>query len=65
MNPQICPAIEMGPSGNKQGSYMFFCLASEKRIAHWALTELPMPQSIIDQVNQIRKNECDIKDLAF
>ena len=42
-----------------------FCLTTRRKITCRSFTKLAMPDSIIDQVNQIGKQECDIKGLVF
>jgi hypothetical protein len=42
--------ICLGPTGNCQCSYFFFSLVTGQIIKQRALTELPVPQSVIDRV---------------
>ena len=50
-------AILLGSSGNLQGSHKFLCLWLGKKIIYLAWTKLPMPQSVIEMVNKMGKNE--------
>ncbi|KAL7470808.1 hypothetical protein ACHAXS_011072 [Conticribra weissflogii] len=52
MRPRTHPAIALGPTGNAQGTYKFFCLEKGTVLKrnHW--TEYPMPDSIIRRVNR-------------
>ena len=49
-------AVAMGPSIIMQGLYKFFALSLRKK---------SMPQPIVDQVNQIRKEEHDMEGITF
>jgi hypothetical protein len=46
-------AICLGPTGNMQGSYKFLNLRTGKRITRRRWTLLPMPQEVIERVNQL------------
>jgi hypothetical protein len=46
-------AICIGPTSNIQGSYKFLNLRTGKRITRRRWTPLPMPQEVIDRVNQL------------
>ena len=51
-------AICLGPTGNIQGSYKFLDLTTGKRITWRRWTPLlPMPQEVIEQVNQFRSKQ--------
>ena len=52
MEPRTSEAICMGPTGNIQGSYKFYCLRTRQRIVRRRWTELPMPRRIIDMISQ-------------
>ena len=50
------PAICLGPTGNRQGSYFFVSLViTGKIIKRRAFAELPVPQSVIDWVAHFAK----------
>ena len=59
------PAIAMGPTGNLQESYKFFCLKTGMRIIRQVWTEVPMPQSVIDAVNWMEKKEWEVLRQSF
>jgi hypothetical protein len=48
-------AICLGPTGNIQGSYKFLNLRTGKRITRRRWNSLPMPQQVIDRVNELGK----------
>jgi hypothetical protein len=50
---QTVGAICLGPTGNIQGSYKFLNLRTGKRITRRRWTQLPMPQEVIDRVDQL------------
>ena len=58
-------AIALGPTGNLQGSYEFLNLRSGKKITRRNWTELPMPQEVIDRVNQLGEAEGQRPELTF
>jgi hypothetical protein len=58
-------AICLGPTGNSQGSYKFLNLRTGKRITRISWTSLPMPQEVIDRVNQLGKAEGQPELLTF
>ena len=58
-------AIALGPTGNLQGSYKFLNLRSGKRITRRNWTQLPMPQEVIDRVNQLGVNDGQPEVLTF
>jgi hypothetical protein len=43
----LTPAIVLGPTGNLQGTYKFFSLATRKKIKQRKMMAYPMPDSII------------------
>jgi hypothetical protein len=49
------PAIVLGPTGNLQGMYKFFSLATGKKIKQRKLTAYPMPDLVIKKVEQFGK----------
>ncbi|KAL7462751.1 hypothetical protein ACHAXS_003127 [Conticribra weissflogii] len=50
--PRTKPAIALGPTGNAQGTYKFFCLTNGTMLRQNNWTEYPMPDSVIKQVNK-------------
>ena len=58
-------AICLGPKGNLQGSYKFMNLRTGKKITRWKFTPLPMPQEVIDRVNELGKAEKQPQLLVF
>jgi hypothetical protein len=55
--PRTQGAICLGPSGNIQGGFKFISLTTGKRIAWRTWDIIPMPQTIIDQVNKRGKDQ--------
>jgi hypothetical protein len=62
---QTVGAICLGPTGNIQGSYKFLNLRTGKRITRRSWTLLPMPQEVIDCVNQLGRTDGQPKLLTF
>ena len=58
--PCMRAAICMGPSGNKQGGFYFMSLRSCKRITRYAWDELPMPDTVIDRINELGKGQPEL-----
>jgi hypothetical protein len=58
-------AICLGPTGNIQGSFYFLNLRSGKRITRRRWTLLPMPQEVIDRVNQLGRADAQPELLTF
>jgi hypothetical protein len=58
-------AIYLGPTDNIQGSYKFLNLRTGKRITRRRWTQLPMPQEVIDCVNQLGKADGQPEVLTF
>ena len=50
-------AICLGPSGNIQGGFKFMSLTTGKRIARRTWDIIPMPQTVIDRVNKLGKDQ--------
>jgi hypothetical protein len=65
MDPRTIPAICLGPTGNIQGSYKFYCLKTRKKIVRRAWNELPMPKSVIERVNRHAKRDKATAKLTF
>ena len=55
----------LGPTGNIQGSYKFMNLRTGKRVTRRRWTKLPMPQEVIDRVNQLGKADHQPELLTF
>lgn len=53
MTPRTLGAISIGPVGNLQGSVRFFLLESESTVVRDKWYSIPMPQSVIDRMNEI------------
>jgi hypothetical protein len=62
---QTVGAICLGPTGNIHGSYKFLNLRTGKHITHRRWTQLPMPQEVIDRVNQLGKADRQPELLTF
>ncbi len=58
-------AICLGPTGNIQGAYKFLNLRTGKRIIRRRWTSLPMPQEVIDRVNDLGKADSQPELLTF
>mgnify|MGYP006998131545 CR=1 FL=1 len=50
-------AISLGPSGNTQGGHKFFTLNTSKAITCRSWDVLPMPQSVINHVNFVGRDQ--------
>ena len=48
----------LGPARNMQGSYNFMSLITGKKIVRHKLTEMPMTESVMRQINKWAKREC-------
>jgi hypothetical protein len=59
------PAIALGPTGNAQGTYKFFSLATGKKIKRRTWTRLPMPNSIIAKIHRYASRDGNLGNLAF
>ncbi len=55
--PRTKGAICLGPSGNVQGGYKFMSLNSGKKITRRSWDEIPMPDTVIDRVNELGKDQ--------
>ena len=53
MASRTSPAIALGPVSNLQGSYRFFCLETKRIVIRRQFTELPLPKSVIYQINKL------------
>jgi hypothetical protein len=59
----LTPEIDLGPTGNLQGTYKFFNTITGKKIKQWKLTAYPMPESIIKKVEPFGKSNTWTKTL--
>jgi hypothetical protein len=64
MIARTSPAISLGPTGNLQGTYKFFSLLTKKLIVRRNWSELPMPDTIINQVEDIAKTQLRVGDVS-
>eukprot|EP00804_Cyclotella_cryptica_P010069 CCRYP_018044-RA/>CCRYP_018044-RA protein AED:0.31 eAED:-0.77 QI:0/-1/0/1/-1/0/1/0/270 len=65
MTPRTHETICMGPTGNIQGSYKFYCLCTKKKLTRRRWSEMPMPKSIIRKVDRQAKRDKAAARLAF
>ena len=63
--PRTMGAISLGPTGNIQGTFEFLNLRTGKKISRRKWTSLPMPQEVIDHVNQLGKADGMPEQLKF
>jgi hypothetical protein len=59
------PAICLGPTGNIQGTYQFFSLATGQIIKRRGFYKLPALQSVIDRVTYFARNNGVSRNLVF
>ncbi len=59
------PSICLGPTGNRQGSYLFFSLVMDQIIKQRGLTEILVTQSVIDRVAHFARKSHSPVDLVF
>ena len=60
------PALALHPRANRQGSWVFFLLDSEKTVTRDYYTRLPMPNSVIEHMERKARQERGVgKDLKF
>jgi hypothetical protein len=65
MTERTQPAICLGPTANFQGSYKFLSLKTGKRITRKQFKELPMPDSVIKQIEAMATREKQDKVITF
>jgi hypothetical protein len=53
-------AISLGPSGNIQGGFKFMALNSGKKIVRCSWDLIPMPDVVINRVNELGKDQPSI-----
>ena len=61
MKPRTRPCIALGPNANLQGSYKFLDLDTGKNLKKRSWTELPMPDSVIVQVEAMAKSKSEME----
>ena len=65
IRPHTRGDICMGPRGNKQGGFKFMTLGSMKKVVRQIWYEIPMPDTVIAQVNALKHgkpNDIDFLD---
>jgi hypothetical protein len=65
MDPRTKWVICLGPIGNLQGSYKFLSLAAGKKVTQRKFTEMPITESVIEQVEKMAVKDGVIKGLSF
>ena len=58
-------AIALRPTGNSQGGYFFFSLATGRVLNRGRWTSLPMPNEVIDRVHRMARQEHGNNGLQF
>ncbi len=53
MDPKTKWVICLGPTGNLQGSYKFLSFATGMKVTQRKFTEMPITESVIDQVKKM------------
>jgi hypothetical protein len=61
-NPRMEGAIAMAPTGNLQGSVIFYLLSTKKFVARDSFKILPMPNEIIDHLNNLAGTDSRAND---
>jgi hypothetical protein len=65
MDPRTKWAICLGPTGNLQGSYKSLSLAMGKKVTRRKFTEMPITESVIEQVEKMAVKDGARKGLSF
>jgi hypothetical protein len=65
MTTRTVGAIAMRPTGNEQGSYYFYSLATCRRLHQTRWTELPMPAEVTDRVHALARRARAYRGLTF
>ena len=65
MMPRTVGAIALRPTGNAQGNFYFFSLATGKRINRTHATKLPMPDEVIERVHLLARRQKANPGLIF
>jgi hypothetical protein len=55
----------LGPTGNLQGSYKFLSLVMGKTVTRRKFTEMPITESVIDEVEKMAVKDGATKGLSF
>ncbi len=63
--PRTKWGICLGPTGNKQGSYKFMSLSTGKKIVRRKFTEMPMTESVMNQIDKWAKKDRTQNGLTF
>lgn len=65
MTEQTMGCINLGPTGNAEGSHYFMSLASGKHVVRSRWTAMPMPIEVIHRVNELEKNDRSTSTIVF
>ena len=65
MQERTTGAICLGPTGNDQGTHWFMSLTTGLKIARTRWTALPMPQDVIERVNEMGRKQGMPPTLTF
>jgi hypothetical protein len=65
MEPRTKWGICLGPTGNMQGSYKFMSLSTGKKIVRRKFTEMPMTESVMNQIDKWAKKDLTQNGLTF
>jgi hypothetical protein len=65
MTTRTVRAIAMRPTGNEQGSYYLYSLATGRRLHRTRWTELPMPAEVTDRVHALARRARTNRGLTF
>ena len=57
MAARTSPAIALGPTSNIQGGHRFYCLESKRIMTRRQWVKLPLPDTVITQINDISMKE--------
>ncbi len=65
MKPRTKWGICLGPTGNMQGSYKFMSFSTKKKIVRRKFTEMPMTESVMNQIDKWAKKDRTQNGLTF
>ena len=65
MYPMTKWVIYLGPTGNLQGSYKLLSLTTGKKVTQKKFTEMPITESVIEQVEKMAVKDGATKGLSF
>ncbi len=65
MEPRTKWGICLGPTGNMQGSYKFMSLSTGKKIVRCKFTEMPITESVMNQMDKWAKKDHTQNGLTF